>query len=455
MAEQPIQDPLAAQERQRTNILRFVRLGFLVLITTVALLLTIQTQESRSAAGGKSLPLEWWVPVSFAVVMFVLAYLIDLFTPNKKISTIAGVFLGLLAGMLCTAALGVVIDLLMASYVQNPRMYEAIQPLINMLKVMLGITLCYLGVSAVLQTQDDFRLVIPYVEFSKQLRGVRPNVLDTSALIDARIADVAACGLIQSPLVIPKFVIAELQILADSSDKLKRARGRRGLDIVTRLQRQGTIDVAIDDTRVSALAVDQMLVEVAKKLSARLITTDLGLTRVAQIHGVTVLNLHDIANVFKPAMVPGEQITLRIVKPGEQAGQGVGYLDDGTMVVAEGGAQHIGDTVALIVTSALQTTAGRLIFARTLERDAAAEALGNSLDQSRAPVPDREPPREHAHAAPEPTDNAPSHATSTPIPALSPDGPEPAAPPRQGPLGPRMFGHRGGGTGGSPRNPRR
>lgn len=455
MAEQPIQDPLAAQERQRTNILRFVRLGFLVLITTVALLLTIQTQESRSAAGGKSLPLEWWVPVSFAVVMFVLAYLIDLFTPNKKISTIAGVFLGLLAGMLCTAALGVVIDLLMASYVQNPRMYEAIQPLINMLKVMLGITLCYLGVSAVLQTQDDFRLVIPYVEFSKQLRGVRPNVLDTSALIDARIADVAASGLLQSPLVIPKFVIAELQLLADSSDKLKRARGRRGLDIVTRLQRQGTIDVAIDDTRVSALAVDQMLVEVAKKLNARLITTDLGLTRVAQIHGVTVLNLHDIANVFKSAMIPGEQITLRIVKPGEQPGQGVGYLDDGTMVVAEGGAQHIGETVALIVTSALQTTAGRLIFARTLERDSAAEASGNGVDQPRTPAPDRDPPLEHAHAALEPTDNAPSHATPTPIPAPGPDGPEPAAPSRQGPLGPRMFGHRGGGTGGSPRNPRR
>lgn len=436
MSDQPIQDPLAAHERQRTNILRVLRLGFLVLITTVALLLTIQTQESRSQAGGKSLPLEWWVPVSFAVVLFVMAYLIDLFTPNKKISTIAGVFLGVLAGMLCTAALGAVIDLLMTSYVQSPRMFEAVQPLISMLKVMLGITLCYLGVSSVLQTQDDFRLVIPYVEFSKQIRGVRPNILDTSALIDARIADVAASGLMQSPLVVPKFVIGELQILADSSDKLKRSRGRRGLDVVTRLQRQGTIDVAIDDTRVSALAVDQMLVELAKKLTARIITTDLGLTRVAQIHGVTVLNLHEIANAFKPAMIPGEQITLRIVKPGEQAGQGVGYLEDGTMVVAEGGARHIGESVALIVASTMQTSAGRLIFARTLDREAGAEP--EPVAAVSAPVA----PVAAAPAQPAPEEEAP-------LPIEEDDGPEAAE--RKGPFPPRPFGRRAG----TPRNPRR
>jgi uncharacterized protein YacL len=235
---------------------------------------------------------------------------------------------------------------------------------------MLGLCLCYLGVTTVLQTQDDFRIVVPYVEFAKQIRGVRPLVLDTSALIDGRIADVAATGLIQAPLVVPRFVLAELQLMADAGDKLKRAKGRRGLDVVARLQRQGTIDVKIDDTKVHALSVDQMLVELSQKLGGgRLMTTDLALTRVAQIHGVMVLNLHEIANTLKPTLISGQQLLLRLVKAGEQAGQAVGYLEDGTMVVAENAAHKIGQDALLLVTGSMQTIAGRLVFARTLEPD--------------------------------------------------------------------------------------
>jgi rRNA-processing protein FCF1 len=216
----------------------------------------------------------------------------------------------------------------------------------------------------VLQTQDDFRLVIPYVEFSKQIRGVRPVLVDTSALVDGRIADIAATNFVQSPLVIPRFVVQELQTLADSGDAMKRSKGRRGLDVITKLQRQGTVDVSIDDTYVSGKAVDQMLVELARVTGAMVLTGDVGLARVASINSVMVLNLNDLANATRMSLVPGETITLRLMKPGEQRGQGVGYLPDGTMVVAEDGGGHIGETVQMTVTSSLQTSAGRLIFAR-------------------------------------------------------------------------------------------
>lgn len=419
--QQPSLPPNAmeAAERQRAIILRAVRMGFLALITTVALLLTIQAQQSQQTGVVSGIQFEWWLPVAFAVVLFCVTLLADLYTPNKKISTIAGVFIGLIAGMLATAAVAVVLDLLLASYVQTPKGYEAIQPLVAMLKVMIGISLCYLGISTVLQTQDDFRLVIPYVEFAKQIRGVRPNVLDTSALIDARIADVAATGLLQSALVIPRFVLGELQMLADSSDRLKRARGRRGLDVVTRLQRLGTLDILIDESPVIARAVDQMLVELAQKLSARILTTDLGLTRVAQIHGVTVLNLHDIANTFKPALIPGEQIVIKLVKPGEQAGQGVGYLDDGTMVVAEGGMPYIGEDVTLLVTSTMQTTAGRLVFARPADPVSA---------PSHPPQP-HQPPQPSPHAPRLPRTPEPADQPSADLPAAAqPEEPEPGEP---------------------------
>ena len=314
------------------------------------------------------LAIQWWIPVGVAICMFLLVYLVDRFTPNKKVSTISGVFLGLLVGLLATVVLGLVLELVLQTWGVNKAAIDYLKPLMGTIKVMLGLCLCYLGVTTVLQTQDDFRIVIPYVEFAKQIRGVRPMVLDTSALIDGRIADVAATGLIQAPIVVPRFVLAELQLMADAGDKLKRAKGRRGLDVVARLQRQGTIDVKLDDTPVQALSVDQMLVELSQKLGGgRLMTTDLALTRVAQIHGVMVLNLHEIANTLKPTLISGQQLLLRMVKPGEQSGQAVGYLEDGTMVVADGAAHKIGQEALLLVTGSMQTTAGRLVFARLLD----------------------------------------------------------------------------------------
>jgi len=369
-------NPFERVRRQRAIILRAVRVVFFVLVLTVTLLITVQasTYEPKRIV-------HWWVPLVVSCGVFAVALTADLLTPNKKISTITGVLVGIMAGLLATLALGFVIDLVVESWVPDVKALDVLKPFISSIKVLIGITLSYLGISTVLQTQDDFRLVIPYVEFAKQLRGPRPMLLDSSALIDGRLADMAATGFMQAPLVIPRFVVGELQTLADSADPLKRAKGRRGLDVVTRLQRSPRLDVSLDESNVPGGAagkgVDQMLVELARSTSGVVVTTDHALGRVASIHSVPVLNLHDLANAMKSSLVPGESVAVRLIRVGEQQGQGVGYLPDGTMIVAEDGAAAVGQTVMLVVLSSLQTAAGRMIFARLAEGAAAApEEMG-------------------------------------------------------------------------------
>jgi uncharacterized protein YacL len=371
--------PLEAAQRQQGVILRIVRIGFLVLFVTVTLL-TILNVNTQPGQPGVELVSGWHITVATALGFAVVVILVDIFTPQKKISTLFSIFLGLLAAMLATLAFAFVLDLLAKSYEA-----ENAEVIFGAMKVLFGITMSYLAITTVLQTQDDFRLVIPYVEFSKQIRGTRPLLLDTSSLIDARIADVAETAVLQSPLVIPRFVINELQVLSDSSDKLKRARGRRGLEIIMRLQRSARLDVSIDEKPVPGKAVDQMLVEFAREMPATIVTTDVALSRIADIHEVPVLNLNDLANALKPALIPGEHLTVSLIKPGEQAGQAVGYLEDGTMVVAEDGAAHIGHHVTLTVTSTLQTSAGRLIFGRAGGMDQAVETPEPAAKPVRGP----------------------------------------------------------------------
>jgi uncharacterized protein YacL len=443
--------PIEAEKRQRAFILSVIRWVFFASIIGFALLTILQApNEPNTGQPVVDLAIQWWIPVGVAICMFLIAYLVDRYTPNKKVSTITGVFLGLFMGMFAAVALGLVLDLIIETWGINKTAVDYLRPLMGTIKVMLGICLCYLGVTTVLQTQDEFRLVIPYVEFAKQIRGVRPVLLDTSALIDGRIADLAATGLLQAPLVVPRFVLAELQLLADSSDKLKRAKGRRGLDVVARLQRLGTVDVKIDDTAVTALAVDQMLIELAQRLGgARILTTDLALARVGQIRGVLVLNLHEVANALKPSMLPGQQVLLRLVKPGEQPGQAVGYLEDGTMVVAENAVHRLGQEALLMVTGTMQTTAGRLVFARPLEPgevsgEGAVDAAPDS-EQTHAglsAMTDTGANGAQGGAAP------PAEVPPAPAASAAPTGTPPARP---GPFPPKSPLRRTG----TPRNPRR
>jgi uncharacterized protein YacL len=230
------------------------------------------------------------------------------------------------------------------------------------------VCIVYVCVSTLLQTKDDFRFIIPYMEFSKEVKGARPLVLDTSVVIDGRIADVAETRVIDQPLIVPRFVLQELQGIADSSDKLRRNRGRRGLDILNRLQKSTGVEVNIHDAELPELAgireVDQRLVVLAKHLGGKVVTNDYNLNKIARLQGVDVINLNDLANALKPIVLPGEGLTVKLLKRGEEPGQGVGYLDDGTMVVAEQGGYHLGETIRLTVTSVLQTSAGRMIFGR-------------------------------------------------------------------------------------------
>jgi uncharacterized protein YacL len=191
------------------------------------------------------------------------------------------------------------------------------------------------------------------------------KILDTSVIIDGRIADICEAGFVEGTLVIPRFILRELQKIADSSDQLKRNRGRRGLDVLNRMQKKINIDVQIHDTDFPDLRdVDTKLVKLAKLLQAKIITNDYNLNKIAELEGISVLNVNELAESLKPVILPGEELTIHIVKEGKEFGQGVAYLDDGTMVVVDNGKGHIGEKVQVAVTSVLQTTGGRMIFTK-------------------------------------------------------------------------------------------
>ena len=233
------------------------------------------------------------------------------------------------------------------------------------IRLILIAVFCYLSVVLVFKTRHRFNFIIPYVEFHRQQKGPRAMLLDTSAIIDGRIADICETKVFDTPIVIPRFVLRELQAVADSSDKLKRTRGRRGLDIVNRLQKSTAVEVIIEEGGVPGTeSVDAKLVRLASSLGARIVTNDFNLNKVAQIQGIDVVNINDLANALRPSFIPGDEIRIQLVKDGAEPGQGVGYLDDGTMVVAENGRPAVGKEVVLEVTRTIQASAGKMIFGR-------------------------------------------------------------------------------------------
>jgi uncharacterized protein YacL len=291
-----------------------------------------------------------------SLLVAVAVVIADILLPSKRIDMITAVYFGLLVGLL----LAYVVGIALTPYLTGEKLAKPIQQLI-------GMVICYTCISVLLQTKDDFRFIIPYVEFSKEIKGLRPYILDTSVVIDGRIADVVETRVLDNQLIMPRFVLAELQNIADSADKLRRSRGRRGLDILNRLRGNPDVDLDIYDRELPEMAsqpVDMKLVLLAKHLEGKLITGDYNLNKVARLHNVQVINLNDLANALKPVFLPGEHVDVRIVKPGEEEGQGVGYLDDGTMIVVEGGRPYINKSVQIAVTSVLQTSAGRMIFGR-------------------------------------------------------------------------------------------
>ncbi len=191
------------------------------------------------------------------------------------------------------------------------------------------------------------------------------KILDTSAIIDGRIADLCKTGFLEGVLIIPHFVLNELQKIADSSDPLRRNRGRRGLDILNKIQKENQVSVRIFDMDYEDLAeVDTKLLRLARELEAKVVTNDFNLNKVAELYGVEVLNINDLSNAIKPVVLPGEEMIVHVLRDGKEYGQGIGYLEDGTMIVVEGGKNYIGLNIEILVTSVLQTSAGRMIFAK-------------------------------------------------------------------------------------------
>ncbi|MCX7951523.1 MAG: PIN/TRAM domain-containing protein [Clostridiales bacterium] len=277
-------------------------------------------------------------------------------------------------------AMGLIIGLLIAYLLMNP--VVSFMKGTNSLLAAIGIVVAILlevifgtlGINLALKKKEDlyniFTFMKKFTKDKKQKGDIKqsssqPKILDTSVIIDGRILDILKTGFVEGTIVIPQFVLEELRHIADSSDNLKRARGRRGLDILNEIQKELPVTVEICERDFPNVAeVDSKLLKLAEVLGGKVITNDFNLNKVAEFQGVPVLNINELANAVKPVVIPGEEMNIHIVKDGKESGQGVAYLDDGTMIVVEGGKKYVGEVVDVIVTSVLQTAAGRMIFAK-------------------------------------------------------------------------------------------
>ncbi len=232
------------------------------------------------------------------------------------------------------------------------------------LNIIFILVFCYLGMVIAIRGKDEFNLIIPYVRFARQEQRDEIIILDTSVIIDGRIVDIVKTHFVEGRLIIPRFVLRELQQIADSQDTLKRNRGRRGLDVLNELQKNTDLGVRIHEEDFADIKdVDAKLIRLAKLLNAKVFTNDFNLNKIAELQGITVLNINDLANALKPVVLPGEEMRVRITREGKEYNQGVAYLDDGTMVVVDNARHLIGQTISVVVTSVLQTSAGKMIFA--------------------------------------------------------------------------------------------
>lgn len=272
---------------------------------------------------------------------------------------------------LFSGILGLVVSLIIAGLLALP-ISMLPEPFSQVLPVVLAIPLTFLGVSVFVARSNEIFSIFESMSSSSIGEGAgdgpvsyRSILMDTSVIIDGRVADIARAGFIAGELLVPRFVLNELQLIADSGDNLKRQRGRRGLEVLSQLQKDTRIPVRISDVDVEgATGVDDKLVILARQMKAPVLTNDYNLNRVAELQGVMILNINELANAIKTVFLPGETLSVRIIQEGRESGQGVGYLDDGTMVVVQDGNKRIGAEVNTTVTKVLQTAAGRMIFAR-------------------------------------------------------------------------------------------
>lgn len=326
--------------------LRFVRIGFIILSALLG-----------SQVIGMSEGWPMWVRLMAGTGSGAVLVLIEALIHKVGRVSVRG---------FSAAVFGLLFGLIMAKMVADA---VALIPLdvasLSTARVVLTWAFCYLGMAMALRGRDEFSVIIPYVRLSRHDRGEEASVVDTSAIIDGRLVDLCKTKFVSGRLIVPRFVLKELQMVADSSDPIKRSRGRRGLDVLNQLRQLSGIEVHVDEEDLPAIPeTDEKLVKLAQVLGTRIITNDYNLNKVAEFQSVAVLNVNELAQALRAVVLPGEMLEIKPIKEGKESHQAVAYLDDGTMVVVENGRAMIGQNIRGMVTSVLQTAAGRMVFVR-------------------------------------------------------------------------------------------
>lgn len=352
-------------------VLTLIGIGLGYLIGELILKSKLAQSVSIISGAYKSILFMLFISVVFGIIMFLL---------SPKIYSVIEEFIDyverniqrLSIGEILYGVIGAFIALIITSLFSRPLIdiHRVLGPLVV---IFLNLVAAIIGIDIMLKKKEDITALLLNIKKNNGSKEKKskvnnksiPKVLDTSVIIDGRIFDICETGFIEGPLVIPNFVLDELRHISDSSDALKRTRGRRGLDILNKIQKELSIETQIWEGDFPKIEeVDSKLLKLAQNLHGKVITNDYNLNKVAEVQGVPVLNINELSNAVKPVVIPGEEMVVDVVKDGKESSQGVAYLDDGTMIVVENGKKLIGEQIEVIVTSVLQTAAGRMIFAK-------------------------------------------------------------------------------------------
>lgn len=357
-------------------------IGMIVFATIGVFLGTSLGQTANQIPGNSPFSVEQYA-ITFGLVGILIGIILTPFITTRPIRYLKNVFARITPQSLLASVIGLVVGLLLAALLAFPLSLLP-RPLGQILPFVGVILFAYLGVSLFVMRQADIFSALNSLSTrsSSQAGGsvstpaaadvpsgpwseTRTILLDTSVIIDGRIADIAKTGFLPGSLLIPRFVLNELQYIADSADSMRRQRGRRGMEVLASLQKEPNIVVRISDIDVDGVReVDDKLIILARQLRCQILTNDYNLNRIAELQGVTILNVNELANAVKSVLLPGENLQIRVIQDGKEQNQGVGYMDDGTMVVIESGREYMNQEIQVVVTKVLQTAAGRMIFAR-------------------------------------------------------------------------------------------
>ncbi|WP_163539022.1 PIN/TRAM domain-containing protein [Gracilibacillus sp. YIM 98692] len=356
---------------------RFVQIFFVIAGGTAGYLYIPDVMEFIGFLEGSWLSASHVAPYAGLVIGAIILFFLSLWIADSIVNFFTWIEETLVRAPvadLLFGSLGIIVGLIIAYFLIIPIQAIEIKIVSQIVPIFLSVLLAYFGFQVGFKRRDEFLNLLTLTKKEKkktllpeEIQGEepKPKILDTSVIIDGRIADICQTNFLEGTIIIPQFVLEELQHIADSSDVLKRNRGRRGLDILNRIQKELPINVEIYEGDFEDIQeVDSKLVKLAKVMNGIVVTNDFNLNKVCEFQKVQVLNINDLANAVKPIVLPGEELAVQVIKDGKEQNQGVAYLDDGTMIVVEEGKTYIGQTIDVVITSVLQTSAGRMIFAK-------------------------------------------------------------------------------------------